>query len=258
MLKNCIRSCDSTLESQPVLQQFSDQNCQFLSSGFADRSEVDGNSSIVGRQIASDHEQEWRASGVDVMIARLNVQTLVDTVVDNCTHEVVYPIAERLNWNVIRFGPESRPHLRGWWVSGVDPLDNWQAMSWGRFKPDAATPVMDPAKGKAAKYLSPSLGKGSSRLVLLDVPLRIWQRVAARYNLPIDRTNVRNGFWYCFEVWRAHRSDRRREKSRGPANGGLCGDCAAGDFWRPSPGNQPADSRIGDVCHAGPDVSDLF
>jgi Domain of unknown function (DUF3854) len=196
MLKNCIRSCDSTLESQPVLQQFSDQNCQSLSSGFADRSEVDGNSSIVGRQIASDHEQEWRASGVDVMIARLNVQTLVDTVVDNCTHEVVYPIAERLNWNVIRFGPESRPHLRGWWVSGVDPLDNWQAMSWGRFKPDAATPVMDPAKGKAAKYLSPSLGKGSSRLVLLDVPLRIWQRVAARYNLPIDRTNVRNGFWY--------------------------------------------------------------
>jgi hypothetical protein len=148
--------------------------------------------SIVGRQVALDHEQEWLASGVDSVITRLNVQTLVDQAVDPYSHEVVYPIADRLNWRITRSGSRA---LRGWWVNGVDPLNDWQPMLWGRFKPDAETPIVDRFKGKAAKYLSPSLGKGSSRLVLLDVPFRLWQQVAARYGKGISRAEVRLGFW---------------------------------------------------------------
>jgi hypothetical protein len=154
-------------------------------------------SSIVGRQVAIDHEREWRNSGVDPMLIRLNVQTLTAAQVDPYSREMQYPIAERLNWRVNRWSQSKA--LRGWWVSGVDPLNHWQPMTWGRFKPDADTPVFDKTKGKAAKYLSPSFGKGSSRLVLLDVPFRIWQLVAAKYGLEISRQDVQQGFWHW--VW---------------------------------------------------------
>ncbi|MBE9030308.1 DUF3854 domain-containing protein [filamentous cyanobacterium LEGE 11480] len=161
-------------------------------------------SSIVGRQVATDHEQEWIDSGVDPVITRLNVQTIVDSQIDPYSHEVAYPIAERLNWKVTTRSlarKRAAQNLRGWWVNGVDPLNEWQPMAWGRFKPDAATPIIDRTKGKPAKYLSPSLGKGSSRLVLLDVPFRIWQKIADRYQMQISRKDLRQGFWQW--VWQS-------------------------------------------------------
>ncbi len=149
--------------------------------------------SILGKRVATDHEQEWLDSGVDLQIVHLNVLTLTDSEVDGHRHEMQYPIAERLNWTVTR--SNRKKSLRGWWVSGIDPLNHWQQMSWGRFKPDAATPVMDKVSGKAAKYLSPSLGKGSSRLILLDVPSSVWQRVSIRYGIAISKQDYRQGFW---------------------------------------------------------------
>ena len=144
-----------------------------------------------------DHEQEWLASGVDREIIRRNVRSIEDTEVDPFTREANYPIAELLNWKITRFGAQARSTIRGWWVSGVDPLNDWQRMDWGRFKPDADTPILDAQKHKPAKYLSPSLGKGSNRLILLDVPLHVWQKVAARFEVEIaGATN----FWEW--VWR--------------------------------------------------------
>ncbi len=142
---------------------------------------------------APDHAQEWLKSGVDPGIIGLNVETLTDTA-SQPSEDSLFPIAERLNWNLTRFGQQTRTALRGWWVSGIDPFTG-RRMTWGRFKPDAATPVLDREKQQPAKYLSPALGPGSSRLVLLDVPALIWQRVAQRYQvaLPIDRSE---GFWH--------------------------------------------------------------
>ncbi len=196
MSKHCNRSCGS--ETQ--LRQFAatksqncDPNSQNLDPVIA---------SIVGRQVAIDHEQEWIASGVDPVITRLNVQTLVDSQIDEHRHEVTYPIADRLNWQVTAARQRSASDLRGWWVNGVDPLNDWQPMRWGRFKPDATSPIIDRAKGKPAKYLSPSLGQGSSRLVLLDVPFRIWQTIADRYQMQISRKDLRLGFWQW--VWKSN------------------------------------------------------
>ncbi|XGV94377.1 MAG: plasmid replication protein, CyRepA1 family (plasmid) [Leptolyngbya sp. BL-A-14] len=151
--------------------------------------------------VDADHVQEWRASGVDPDIIALNVETLTDTAT-NSYAESLFPIAERLHWKVARFGQKTRANLRGWWVSGIDPLNQWQRMSWGRFKPDAATPVLDREKGKPAKYLSPSLGHGSSRLVLLDVPPRLWDKVAQRYSLSVAACDRPLGFWHW--VWKAN------------------------------------------------------
>ena len=193
MSENCIRSCDSVMEPRSNLYLNS------LSIKPAPKSALKPtisrsvlSRSILGKRVAKDHEQEWLDSGVDVQIIHLNVQTLIDSEVDEHCREMRYPIAERLNWNVARSNNQA---LRGWWVSGIDPLNNWQQMLWGRFKPDAATPVIAPITGKSAKYLSPSLGKGSSRLVLLDVPPFVWQRVADRYQVPIGKNDARNGFW---------------------------------------------------------------
>lgn len=149
-------------------------------------------------QVAPDHASEWLASAVDPGIIALNVETLTDTATDP-NADRLYPIAERLNWTVTRFGQKTRPALRGWWVSGIDPFTR-ERMSWGRFKPDASTPIFDRTKGKAAKYLSPALGPGSSRLVLLDIPFHIWKRVANRYNVPIASTDRPQGFWQW--VWK--------------------------------------------------------
>ena len=153
-----------------------------------------------------DHAREWRESGVDPGIIALNVETLTDTATTSYA-DSLFPIAERLHWNVARFGQKTRSNLRGWWVSGIDPLDDWQRMEWGRFKPDAATPVLDRSKGKPAKYLSPSLGSGSSRLVLLDVPPHIWEKVAQRSGIPIgdarrDGSDRPLSFWHW--VWNAN------------------------------------------------------
>jgi Domain of unknown function (DUF3854) len=41
----------------------------------------------------------------------------------------------------------------GWWVSGVDPLNNWEPMAWGQFKGDR--PRMDGQTGKPLKYNAP-------------------------------------------------------------------------------------------------------
>lgn len=151
----------------------------------------------------ADHAQEWLDSGVDAGIIHLNVKTLHDTAIDPFTHEVSYPIADHLNWSVTRFGHQARDNVRGWWVSGIDPLDQWQRMEWGRLKPDADTPVFDRARQKTAKYLSPSLGKGSSRLVLLDVPAHIWQKVADRHShagfKAQDSDSTATSFWQW--VW---------------------------------------------------------
>ncbi|WP_316437093.1 plasmid replication protein, CyRepA1 family [Leptolyngbya sp. NK1-12] len=160
------------------------------------------NSGWIGKA-APDHAQEWLTSGVDAGIIALNVETLTDTashpypVAAGQYADSLFPIAERLNWTIKPFGQKPRPTLRGWWVSGIDPF-GWQPMLWGRFKPDASTPVLDRGKNKPAKYLSPRWGAGSSRLILLDVPEQIWQRVAQRYgvSMPLERSQ---GFWHW--VW---------------------------------------------------------
>lgn len=156
------------------------------------------NTDWIGKA-ADDHAQEWQDSGVDPGIIALNVETLTDTATNDYS-DSLFPIAERLNWKIARFGQKTRSNLRGWWVSGIDPCNNWQRMEWGRFKPDAATPVLDREKGKPAKYLSPSLGPGSSRLVLLDVPQSIWDKVAQRYSNAILVGDRPLGFWHW--VWK--------------------------------------------------------
>ncbi|MEO0854814.1 MAG: DUF3854 domain-containing protein, partial [Cyanobacteria bacterium J06648_11] len=78
----------------------------------------------------------------------------------------------------------------GWWCSGLDPLDTWKPMQWGCFKPDR--PRLSPEKGKPIKYEHPV--KTPTRVFVLDVPERIWEKVARSYGLTMPRDR-QAGFW---------------------------------------------------------------
>ncbi len=140
------------------------------------------------------HLEEWvQGSGVHPGIVELNVQSL--------THQedifaFLYPNARRLNSGKLctqdlkRF--ENCADSSGWVVTGISP-ETWEReTSWGRMKFDpgslAASCDYD---GKTAKYKSPAAGKGSSKIILLDVPHSIWEAVAQKYNVEIDDDN----FW---------------------------------------------------------------
>lgn len=147
--------------------------------------------------IEARHWIEWLDSAVDPDIIRLNVRSM------NSIRPIEYLCySDRLprtntgrlaTWVLRRYNHTERG---GWWCDGLDPLDNWQPMMWGCFKPDS--PVRN-EKGKLVKYEHPP--KTCTRAFFLRVPLHVMQRVARRYNKPLpDNIAVTHdgealGFW---------------------------------------------------------------
>lgn len=147
--------------------------------------------------IHNRHQEEWLNSGIDPDIIALNLQSIADLEVNPITREVSAPIAELLNQRYVRFGQQIKESQSGWWVSGIDPLNNWEPMSWGRFKPDQMWRYPD---GKTAKYVSPK--NEPSRVTLLLVPTHIWQRVSALCGISTAGYDLSNPaeFWrWVFE-----------------------------------------------------------
>ncbi|UKP01126.1 plasmid replication protein, CyRepA1 family [Nostoc sp. UHCC 0870] len=67
----------------------------------------------------------------------------------------------------------------GTWISGLDPLNNWRPMEWGRLKP--TNPRIDWLKGKLVKYESPP--KTPNRVTYFDISDYVWDLVAKRHNI---------------------------------------------------------------------------
>ena len=131
--------------------------------------------------IVFKHIQEWLASCVDQKIISLNVKSLSGY----SPHEyLLYGLPDRDRRNdgrlrdkwLNRYAPLENG---GWWVSGLDPLNNWHQMTWGRFKPD--NPRLIGSKDKPIKYESPP--KVANRVTYFDVPPHIWDKVAQRYGI---------------------------------------------------------------------------
>jgi len=138
---------------------------------------------------------EWLESGVDPDLIALNVQTLSgDTPYQYLLYEInaascrVHPDAQ---W---RWARKLYSHIEhgGWWCNGIDPLNNWQPMYWGCFKPHQPRNAFDPkGKIKPIKYEHPP--KTPTRAFFLQVPDHIWAKVAARYGVPIDPEDLGDG-----------------------------------------------------------------
>jgi hypothetical protein len=67
----------------------------------------------------------------------------------------------------------------GWWCSGLDPLNHWEPMEWGRFKP--LNPRRDWQKDKPVKYESPP--KTPNRVTYFDAPDCLWNKIAKHYGI---------------------------------------------------------------------------
>jgi hypothetical protein len=84
----------------------------------------------------------------------------------------------------------------GWWCSGLDPLNNWQPMEWGTFKPDFPAKNQD---GKLIKYEHPP--QIPNRLFCLRVTRSIWELTAKLFKvkLPaeirVNRSDAAIGYW---------------------------------------------------------------
>ena len=126
------------------------------------------------------HLTEWKNSCADEQLTTLNLISLSGFT----TYEyLLYSLPDSCRRNDGRLRDKwlnRYPHLfsGGWWVSGLDPHNNWAKMEWGRFKPDS--PRID-SDGKAIKYESPP--KTDSHVTYFDVPQHIWDKIAQRYRI---------------------------------------------------------------------------
>ena len=89
--------------------------------------------------ITKEHWHEWKQSGVDNQLVNLNVISLFG---DEVFEYLLFglPHTERRNDYRLRdkwLRRYTHLPLGGWWCSGLDPLNNWHPMEWGRFKPSA-------------------------------------------------------------------------------------------------------------------------
>ena len=144
------------------------------------------------------HSQDWLNSAVDPDLTRLSVISLEGSAPYN--HLFISSDIPRTNTGKVvqRFLRRYRNIEKGgWWCSGLDPLNDWQPMEWGCFKPDC--PRIDKETGKLIKYEHPP--KTPTRLFCLRVPIHIWQRVANRHGIPMPENIVVTdsgealGFW---------------------------------------------------------------
>ena len=134
------------------------------------------------------HYQEWLASGVQPEIIYKNVQSLAGVE----THEFLLsdaiaglgegkkvPASHQYSTSEVTKIRARYQHTLagGWWCSGLDPLNNWQKMEWGCFKPDQPRKNKE---GKTIKYEHPP--STPTRAFFLDIPASVWELVCARYN----------------------------------------------------------------------------
>ena len=130
--------------------------------------------------IQPHHLTEWRESSVDDRLTALNLLSLSSTEPKNHLFSFL-PNSERRNDGRVRdkwLHRYAHTEAGGYWISGLDPHNNWQKWDYGRFKPDR--PRID-RKGKPIKYESPP--KSESHPTYFDVPMHIWDKVAKRYRI---------------------------------------------------------------------------
>ncbi|MDF5706912.1 MAG: DUF3854 domain-containing protein [Nostoc sp. S4] len=142
-------------------------------------------------------EELVKSSGIDLHLVYLNFRSLQG--VTAYEYLLISQLLPRTNTGMVKSSWLQRyAHITegGWWCSGLDPLNNWQMMEWGCFKPN------QPRKnnnGKSIKYEHPP--STPTRVFCLRVTQQVWQQVARRYNLVmpddiiITPDGEASGFW---------------------------------------------------------------
>lgn len=146
------------------------------------------------------HLTEWLNSAVDLELIHRNVKSLSGTT----AYDYLFYSSNISRRNDGRLRDRELNKYRhiehgGWWCSGVDPLNDYQLMLWGCFKPNS--PRRDFKKiHKLIKYEHPY--REETRAFFLYVPDAIWAKVSDRCGIPITEEDSldHRGFWYW--VWK--------------------------------------------------------
>lgn len=142
-------------------------------------------------------EELVKRSGIDLALTVLNFKSLPGTAAYE--YLLISEHLPRTNTGMVTSGWLQRySHVTagGWWCSGLDPLNHWQPMEWGCFKPNQPRTNQN---GKSIKYEHPP--STPTRLFCLRVTLDIWQQVSQRYNIAtpsninINEQGEAEGFW---------------------------------------------------------------
>ncbi|MDB9306086.1 DUF3854 domain-containing protein [Nodularia spumigena CS-591/12] len=142
-------------------------------------------------------EELVKSSSIDLHLSQLNFKSLQDA--SAYEYLLISEHLPRTNTGRVRNGWLQRyNHVTagGWWCSGLDPLNNWESMEWGCFKPNQ--PRIN-QNGKSIKYEHPP--STPTRVFCLRVTIKIWQQVSQRYNLTmpssinVDAHGEAEGFW---------------------------------------------------------------
>ncbi|WP_392530932.1 plasmid replication protein, CyRepA1 family [Nostoc sp. C117] len=144
-------------------------------------------------------EELVKTSGIDLHLVHLNFRSLQG--VTAYEYLLISELLPRTNTGMIKSSwLERYAHITegGWWCSGLDPLNNWQIMEWGCFKPNQSRKNNN---GKSIKYEHPP--STPTRVFCLRITPQIWQQVAGRYNLvmPDNITITPDGEAVGFWQW---------------------------------------------------------
>ena len=126
------------------------------------------------------HWEEWLQSVVAPEIIWNHIKSLAGTTPYDylCySDKLERTNTGRLVSHIIR--QYSHTEQGGWWCSGIDPLNNWQPMLWGCFKPECRRHNFK--SGKEIKYEHPP--KTPTRAFFLNPPDRLWLEIAIRYGV---------------------------------------------------------------------------
>ncbi|MCC5633773.1 DUF3854 domain-containing protein [Nostoc sphaeroides CHAB 2801] len=140
-------------------------------------------------QLEQRHWHEWVVnSGVDPIVTELNVRSLSGSEIYEYLLYALPHTARRNDGRLRDSYLQRYAHIHSaWWASGLDPLNDWLPMDWGRMKPDNPRAYWDKETQeqtqKPVKYESPP--KTPNRVTYLRVPLHIWKLVSLRYNVPM-------------------------------------------------------------------------
>lgn len=148
--------------------------------------------------IDPNHWREWLDSGVDPEIIATNVRSLSGAE----GYGYLCYSRQLARTNTGRLASKwlkTYGHIEagGWWCSGIDPLNNWQAMPWGCFKPNCPRLPLEPGK-KLIKYETPA--KTATRAFFLAVPDHVAEKIYQRYGVTPTAEDWARGFWHV--VWK--------------------------------------------------------
>ncbi len=143
------------------------------------------------------HNELVNASNIDRELVALNFRSLRG----NSTYDCLFispQIPRNNSGQVIPSWMKRYNHCAkgGWWCHGLDPLNDWQPMEWGTFKPNSPAKSQD---GKVIKYEHPP--NISTRLFCLRVTKEIWAKTANLFKaklptkIEVDIQGEAIGFW---------------------------------------------------------------